>query len=284
MSRNEKAGRIKTEILKLADKNSELSINEIRVILALERIVARLSNNSILDKHLIYKGGFVLLKTLDSQRFTRDLDALGINLDQEKAEALVTKALQDDLDDGFWFGELKIEHLMEQGEYGALRFNCAYQIGDPPIKPDALKKLSRIHFDVGFGDVIPKNLSSSIMPTLLKESSEISWRVYPPEFIFSEKLETLVRRASANSRAKDLHDIAILFKQCNQRHLVQAISQTFNRRNTPRPDSFAKFAKNLDTRILETGWNAVRVADNEKSFKQTWDLVIKHLTKLDSLI
>ena len=89
MSREEKARKVRNAILKIVKNDELLSPNEIRIILSLERIVARLSHDPILDKHLIYKGGFVLIKTLGSSRFTRDLDALGVNLEKLQVESLV---------------------------------------------------------------------------------------------------------------------------------------------------------------------------------------------------
>ena len=223
MSREEKARIVRSAILKLVKGKNSLSANEIRVILALERIVARLSFDSKLDKHLIFKGGFVLFKTLGSSRFTRDLDALG--LDKGQIELLVPEGLALDLDDGFWFGDVKMGSLDEQGESGALRFDCAYQIGDPPAKKESIKKLSRVHFDVGFGDAIPADLKRTPMPTLLRLDSATSWRVYPPEFIFSEKLQTLVSRESGNSRAKDVHDLELLFEKCDLKKLLAAVDE-----------------------------------------------------------
>ncbi len=281
MSREEKAKKVRSAIIKIVKTERVLSANDIRVIVSLERIVTRLSTDSKLDKHLIYKGGFVLLKTLGSSRFTRDLDALGLDLDKEQIASLVPAALALDLDDGFWFGDVNVESLDAQGEYGALRFNCAYQIGDPPTKKEALKKLSRIHFDVGFGDTVPADLKHSAMPSLLSLDSKTSWRVYPPEFIFSEKLQTLVNRKSGNSRAKDVHDMGLLFEQCDFKKLLNAISDTFARRQTPMPESLLAFAESLDTRILESGWKAVKLSDEEKSFSERWDLLKTHLAKID---
>jgi hypothetical protein len=139
MSREKKALQVKNAILKFVRQGGELSANEIRIILALERIVARMNVDPKLGQHLVYKGGFVLMKTLGSLRFTRDLDALGVDLDKKQVEQLVPAALAIDLDDGFWFGDIQVEDIEAQGEYGAFRFNCAYQIGDPP----AQKKTSK---------------------------------------------------------------------------------------------------------------------------------------------
>ncbi|MGE0634631.1 MAG: nucleotidyl transferase AbiEii/AbiGii toxin family protein, partial [Pseudobdellovibrionaceae bacterium] len=229
------------------------------------------------------KGGFVLLKTLGSNRFTRDLDALSNDIDKEQVEELVPQALALDLKDGFWFGDVKVESLDEQGEYGALRFNCAYQIGDPPSKSDALKKLSRIHFDVGFGDAIPGNLKRATMPSLLTYENQTSWRVYPPEFIFSEKLQTFVNRSSVNSRGKDIYDMGILFEQCDSKKLTVAIRETFRRRETEVPESFLEFANGVDTAMLKASWNSVKFTNEESSFSGAWDLFMDHLAKIDGL-
>src|SRR5215831_8141721 len=103
MNREEMAKKVRASILQLVKDGSGLSANEIRIILALERIVARLTNDPKLNRHLVYKGGFVLLKTLGSDRFTRDLDALGVGIEKSQAENLVPEALAVDLIDGFWF-------------------------------------------------------------------------------------------------------------------------------------------------------------------------------------
>ncbi len=281
MSREKKANEVRNAILKLVKQGIGLSANEIRVVLALERIVAHLSADPKLEKHLIYKGGFVLLKTLGNSRFTRDLDALGVGLSKAEIAKLVPAALARDLQDGFWFGEAQVEDLEAQGEYGALRFDCAYQIGDPPSKKEAIKKLSRVHFDVGFGDAITTDLKRTAMPSLLSTGSNTSWRVYPPEFIFSEKLQTLVHRESGNSRAKDIHDIAILFSQCDQKTLIAAIQETFARRKTELPSSFFDFANGLDTRMLASSWGNVKMSGEGQAFTEAWNLTKSHLAKID---
>jgi hypothetical protein len=283
MTREQQARRIRAAIIDLSKKDDSLSVNEIRVILALERVVARLAHDPLLDKHLVYKGGFVLLKTLGSTRFTRDLDAIGLDLDQGKIEKLVPKALAQDLGDGFWFGEIQLKPLEDQGDYGALRFSAAYQIGDPPEGEEARKKLSRIHFDVGFGDEVPKTLSRKKIPGLLDQKPSVSWRVYPPEYIFSEKLQTLIARASVNSRAKDIHDLVIIYPECSATKLIVAIAGTFAKRRTELPHSFKEFAESLDTRLIESSWTSVQLADRDSEFRSTWRDLLKMLEKLDSL-
>lgn len=180
------------------------------IVLGLERIVARLIHCKEI-KDLGLRGRFRFNEgPWERSLTTRDLDALGVGIDKDEVEKLVPLALDADIQDGFWFGDVQIKPLDEQGEYGALRFDCAFQIGDP--QTDKLSKLSRLHFDVGFGDTIPTDIANTSTASLLQGESPISWKVYPPEFIFSEKLQTLVERASSNSRGKDVYDLALLLK------------------------------------------------------------------------
>lgn len=279
MSREEKARKIRTQLTQMANTKDAWSINELRIVLGLERIVARLIHHKELEKHLVYKGGFVLMKAHGSDRFTRDLDALGVGIEKEKVEKLVPLALDADIQDGFWFGDVQIKPLDEQGEYGALRFDCAFQIGDP--KTDKLSKLSRLHFDVGFGDTIPTELANTSAESLLKGESPISWKVYPPEFIFSEKLQTLVERASSNSRGKDLYDLALLFDKCeNKKSLNEAVKATFKTRETDIPESFHDFAKGLNLKQIEASWRSVRIAQ-ELDFETVWKRTLAMLKKFD---
>ncbi len=130
MSLEVKGNKVRVALARLAGFSSTFSVNELRVILALERIVARVIADKSLEKHLVFKGGFVLMKVLESERFTRDLDALGVGIDKDEVTRLVPKAMEKDLDDGLWFGDFQVESLDEQGEYGALRFDAAFQIGE----------------------------------------------------------------------------------------------------------------------------------------------------------
>lgn len=279
MNREEKARKIRAQLTQIANTKDSWSINELRIVLGLERIVARLIHHKELERHLVYKGGFVLMKALGSDRFTRDLDALGVGIDKDEVAKLVPLALGADIQDGFWFGDVQVKPLDEQGEYGALRFDCAFQIGDPQM--DKLAKLSRIHFDVGFGDTIPTQLETTSSESLLKGESPISWKVYPPEFIFSEKLQTLVNRASANSRAKDVYDLALLYEKCeDKKDLNEAVVATFKTRETEIPESFHAFAKGLNLKQIEASWRSVRIAQ-DLDFETVWKRTLSMLEKFD---
>lgn len=91
--------------------------------------------------------------------------------------SLIEEALSFDLDDGFWFGDVTTEDLTDQGPYGGHRIAAAFQVGESPTPGSSkIKRLSRIHLDVGFGDPVEKLPKKQVMPTILKigEPVEIS--------------------------------------------------------------------------------------------------------------
>lgn len=263
----------------------KMPINDLRIIVAIERIIARLESDPDLSEHLIFKGGFVLLKTLFSSRFTRNIDALAEGIDKNRIINCIPDILRRDLKDGFWYGDIKLQMLEEQGKYGGIRFDCAFQIDEIP-EDNQVKKLSRLHLDVGFGDVIPKNINPINMDSLIETNNPISWSIYPLEFIFSEKLQTIVERGSANSRAKDVFDLVILYDAIsNKNEIFSALNKTFQNRQTSFPHSFADYLKTIDTSLVKLSWNSVALSvDNSIDFEHAWKKLTKIVEELDSLL
>ena len=280
MTQSKKVAEVTTALKKLASGN--FSFNHLRVLMALERIVARLEHHPVLSEHLIFKGGFALLKTIESSRFTRDVDALAFSLPKESVPHLVVQALRADLKDGFWFGDVKTDDLMSDQTYGGFRFDCAYQLGDAPARDGELKKLSRIHIDVAFSDRLEVKPKREMMTPLLAGTEPISWYVYPPEQMFAEKLETLCKRASANSRGKDIYDLVILFPRCkNTQPLVKAIRNTFKNRETLEPNSFWALVKEFQPGVLRLAWDGIISNENKISFDKAWHALLVNLRELD---
>ena len=91
----------------------------------------------------------------------------------------------------------------------------------------------------------------------------ISLAAYPPEYIFSEKLEAILWLGEINSRMKDFYDIWLMMHQFNFNgsHLVEALKRTFKRRKTTLPKKRPFFAEEIY---------------NEKSDRQTlWKAFLK---------
>lgn len=277
---NETVKEVRRKIKNLTVSQQNLDVNEIRVIVALERAIARVVANKELSQAFVFKGGFVLFKDYHSDRFTRDIDALASNIQKEQVKSLVSKALQTDLDDGLWYGDIQVEELDEQGEYGTYRFDMAFQIGEPDLSK--IHKLSRMHFDVGFSDRLAAPAVKSKLLSILPDSAPISWSVYPVEQIVAEKLQTLFERGSANSRAKDIYDLNYLLPKCtNHKSLMAAIRQTFKNRSTDLPENFVKEARAIDRDLLTSAWGSVQLIDSALQFDEVWKSMMVHLKRID---
>lgn len=283
MSREEQGKFVSKVLKRIASTDPRLNHNEWRIIVALERAVARLEQQEQLRDHLVFKGGFVLLKTTDTTRFTKDVDALAVSIRRDNVPELVQSALAADLNDGLWYGTTEVRNLEEQGLYGAYRFVVPFQIGDPPTEYK-IKKLSRIHIDIGFSDKLPLKPKKERMLSILPNANPVSWAIYPPEYILAEKLEIFVTRASANSRAKDIFDLNLLFGLCqNKDETKKAIQKTFDNRKTGIPKSFQNFAKEMNHIILKPAWTAVQLMEGNVSFEDSWGIFLENMKKLDML-
>lgn len=272
------------QALKRLAKDNLLHVNRLRVIVALERLVSRLEAHPILETHLVFKGGFALLKTIESARFTRDIDALARHIAKEKVPEYVAQALKLNLQDSFWFDDLQVKEQMFAQNYGGYRFDCAFRIGGAPYFESDVQKLPRIHLDIGFGDKIPDDLHRQEMSMLFHVGEPVSWLVYPLENIFAEKFETLCRRAQANSRSKDVFDLIELFPLClDRKKLKEAILMTCRTRKTPVPKSLFQFASTLEVGILEAGWKSIVVPGKKPSFNQAWNILLEYFREIDNL-
>ncbi len=277
MSRKSFANTINKSLKAIAEKDKTLNFNELRLLIGMERVVARLEHHSVLRDHLIFKGGFVLLKNFESPRFTRDIDALAKDLTKAKLKKLVCEALKSDLEDGLWYGDVQFADLHLQDGYGGLRISFAFQIGDPPEDPSKIKKLSRLHLDLSFEDP-PSNANTVKMKSLVKEISPVSWNIYPIEYIVAEKLEAMFSRGSINSRAKDVFDLNFLLpKISNKRALREAIEKTFIKRPTEIPSSFSDAAAAFDVKVMESAWVSVEIDTDVERFEEHWSRFLQNL-------
>lgn len=263
-------------------KAKKIDPNRLRALFALERIVARLERNKRLSDSLTYKGGFVLVKTIDTDRFTRDLDALAHSLSHEQAQKLILEAVQADLNDGIAFGDPQIIEIETTGDYGGLRIDLCFQLDVRSLAGEKLKKLPRVHLDIGFGSKLPVDIRRTEMPSVTEdEKYNVSWSVYPLEFIFAEKLQALVILGSANSRAKDVYDMwRISELQQDQPALAAAIRQVFLERKTDLPDDLAGFVEKLDTLVLSNAWKSVLFHEATLSFEATLAALVGFLRGL----
>lgn len=222
---------------------------------------------------------------LESDRFTRDLDALAHEIDKERVVPLVTTVLKMELHDGLYFGAPEVSDLTDQGDYGGYRIHVPFQIGELPKDERKRQKLSRVHLDIGFGDVVFGKVKRTNVPTIFDSQEPISWKVYPLESIYAEKLQTLVSRGAANSRAKDLYDLVVMFDEVGQSETFSsALRKTFRNRVTELPSSFLGFGEVLDFSILRRSWGSVELSGGSMSFEDCHRRLLAIMKKIDKLM
>lgn len=194
----------------LVKKSKELGLRlpQMQMLLAQERFLARLLS---LDegKHFIWKGGSLFLReysTLETPRYTVDVDLLLRGIDFKKTLNILNKACDISLEDGFEFNEIISTPMERETPYGGDRFQIKW-------KMFGKSQSETLKLDICAGDVvtvIKKDFSKlSILPD---DDLGLSVNIYPPEFIFAEKLETLFRFGTGNTRCKDLIDLWSLIK------------------------------------------------------------------------
>ncbi len=254
--------------------------NGLALEFAIERLVVRLQSSPKLSRHLIFKGGFVMLKTYGSNRSTIDLDTSLQNLSIEEAEDLARQIIPTDHQDGLWMGQIESQNLDHQTEYAGLRLIIRFSFGEPAVD---FNRLGKIILDIGVADSLTPGPVEADLPQLLSKDL-ISWRVYSVETIVAEKLHALVSLGSQNSRVKDIYDLNLLIPMCiDLKTLKNAIGNTFKHRRTEIPASFSDFWKKLNKSTLKRSMGAVNLASGElPTFEVLSSKLQDCLLKLDS--
>ena len=197
---------------------------QMQTLLCQERFLLRLYQLKE-GKNYIWKGGSLLVRLYQpvdqKPRFTVDLDLEAWKISLMKTEKVFKKAMNIDLKDGFNFYSFKKNAMKRQTPYGGDRFYMNWTLFNKH-QSESLK------IDVCSGDSIkPKSVKANKL-CIIPPIQDISIQVYPPEFIFAEKLETILRFGTGNTRLKDFIDLHTLIKkQLNTRKLKIAVMMCF---------------------------------------------------------
>ena len=168
----------------------------------MERFLECISLSDYRDKFIL-KGGMLVaaMVGLDA-RSTMDLDATikGANVNVEDIETLISAIVTVPIDDGVEFQLKSISEIMDEAEYPGIRVSMA-TIFDGVVTP--------LKIDISTGDAItPREVRYSFK--LMLEDRSIDILAYNLETVLAEKLETIITRATTNTRMRDFYDIYIL--------------------------------------------------------------------------
>lgn len=233
--------------LKQAAKSKGIPFNKTIEIFAMERLVARLESDSQIAGHLTYKGGFVLYKQSETERFTRDVDATATAIAKNQLRTILEHVWKSDLNDGIAFGDPNLSELtIESGDYGGFRLALRYHLDVAELDEKKVKKLPRIHIDVAMGEKGPEISEEKQLESVAEGFEPVSWRVQALDFIFAEKFQTLITRGSTNSRGKDIYDMYHLSKKLgDKQRLLDAVNQGFKNRDTELPKDTESYLSEL---------------------------------------
>jgi predicted nucleotidyltransferase component of viral defense system len=217
--------------LKTVAKENDKNFMELFKQLSFERFLARVGVSNYRE-NLIFKGGLCLKQYIDISRETKDIDFLARELDGSLAtiDSTFRNISGIDLEDYFQFHLVKTSILdLESKDYPGFRIKIDVSFGN--IK-------DRLQIDIGIGDIVDEvNINLGLIKykddPLLGEGS-VGLCAYPPEFIFSEKLQAIIELKSLNSRMKDYYDCYMLIKSgvLDDGKVKSAIEKTFEKRST----------------------------------------------------
>ncbi len=220
----------------------------------IERFLYRLSISPYADRFVL-KGAMLLSAWLgQGARPTRDIDLLGLGpftLDAIADMAREVCGLSCEPDGMTFLPEtVKVAEIRTSGQYRGARLSLSGVLGRARV---------RVQVDVGIGDATIPGPAFLDYPSLLGFPNP-RLRAYQPETVVAEKVHAMTVLASANTRLKDVHDVAALCHQVDfdGATLVSAIEATFARRNTEIPGTLpaaltTEFTANP---ARETQWKA----------------------------
>ena len=194
---------------------------------AMERFLERMSLSDYKD-NFILKGGMLISAVVGSHlRATMDIDTTIRNypLEIKTINNMVAEISDIRLDDNMTFKLKDVSPIMEEADYSGVR-----------VTMDAYLDKTRIPLkvDISTGDVITPGAVRYTYKLMFEERSIAIW-TYNMETVLAEKLETIISRASINTRMRDYYDVYVLTKSginIDLSKLREALAATSRRRRS----------------------------------------------------
>ena len=246
----------------------------------MERFLERISLSEYRDKFIL-KGGMLVaaMVGLDA-RSTMDLDATikGANVNVEDIENLISSIVTVPIDDGVKFQLKSISEIMDEAEYPGIRVSMSTTF-DGVVTP--------LKIDISTGDAItPREVRYSFK--LMLEDRSIDIWAYNLETVLAEKLETIITRATTNTRMRDFYDIYILEQlhgtTLNSKILHDALLATAHKRGSEKYLNQAEevFDEVENDSVMQKLWGAYRKKFSYASDLE-WDVIMKAIRRLYAL-
>ncbi|MGN1000331.1 MAG: nucleotidyl transferase AbiEii/AbiGii toxin family protein [Bacilli bacterium] len=258
-------------IKKKSNGNNNLA-HHLHQMFFFEHVLMRLEKSKYRN-NIILKGGVLLSSIIgEDLRTTKDIDAtlksLPLNIDSIRN--IFEEILSIDIDDNVNFEIVNIKDIRLEDEYGGFRIN---------VKGTFDKIRTNFFIEITTGDVItPREIKYKY--NSIFEDKKINIMAYTIETIIAEKFESIISKNITTTRAKDFYDLYMLMNKhknsINNKNLVKAIANTFNKRNTEfNIDNFKEIVE-----ILEESNTLKRVfTDYQDKLEYTKQVEFNHTIK-----
>ena len=168
----------------------------------LERLLERISLSSY-KENLVLKGGMLIASLVGTAfRTTMDMDATlrARSLDQATIQKMLEEICALALDDEVRFEFEHLEEIREDDSYGGYRASLIAHFEGirTPVK-----------IDLTTGDKLTPDAILYEYPSGFEEKTLEIW-AYNLETVLAEKVETILRRSTLNTRARDFYDVYLL--------------------------------------------------------------------------
>ncbi len=237
------------DIIKKKSKGNNNLAHHLHQMFFFEHVLMRLEKSKYKD-NIILKGGVLLSSIIgEDLRTTKDIDATlkSLPLNIESIRNIFEEILSIDIDDNVNFEIANIKDIRLEDEYGGFRIN---------VKGTFDKIKTNFFIEITTGDIItPREIKYKYHSIF--EDKMINIMAYTVETIIAEKFESIISKNITTTRAKDFYDLYMLMnkhkKDVNNKNLVKAIENTFNKRNTEfNIDNFKEIVELLeDSNVLK---------------------------------
>lgn len=235
-------------------KNNNLIANTLLQNFMMERFLERISISKYKDNFII-KGGFLIAAIVGlDMRSTMDIDSTikGISINRKSLEKILNEILSIQIDDNVTFILKDMKNIHDISEYDDFRVSVEASLFTIKVN---------MKIDITTGDIIiPREIDYSFK--LMFEDRSISIKAYNINTILAEKIESILSRNIANTRARDYYDVYILMtlkkNEIDLINLKNAIMQKAEDRNTIiYVKSKDKYLSDIDeSEYLKTIWKA----------------------------
>ena len=216
------------DIIKKKSKGNNNLAHHFHQMFFFEHVLMRLQKSKYRD-NIILKGGVLLSSIIgEDLRTTKDIDATlkSLPLNIETIRNIFGEVLTIDIDDNVYFEIVSIKDIRLEDEYGGFKIN---------VKGTFDKIRTNFFIEITTGDIItPREIKYKY--NSIFEDRTINIMAYTIETIIAEKFESIISKNITTTRAKDFYDLYMLMNKnkndINNKNLVKAIENTFNKRNT----------------------------------------------------